>query len=663
VNWCPNCKTVLANEQVLGDGNCERCSTRIVVRDLEQWFFRITDFAEQLLEGLNRIDWPEATKTMQRHWIGRSEGTEIDFKVDGSDRVVHCFTTRPDTLFGVTYIVLAPENELVSVVTSSEHRADVETYITRARETAEIDRLATDREKTGIFTGGWAINPANGERVPIWIGDYVVASYGTGAVMAVPGHDQRDYEFAGKYGLPIKWVIRPENLQDDLFTNRAYEVYGVMFNSGQFDGLTSQDGIQTVTNWLKKNDSGRYTISYRIRDWLISRQRYWGAPIPIIHCPKCGLAPVPEEELPVLLPEEGVDFTPRGTSPLGACKAFIETTCPTCGGVARRDPDTMDTFVCSSWYFLRYVSTHQEDQPFDLDLIRRWFPVDVYIGGPEHATGHLIYARYITKYLNSLGLLMFDEPFQKLVHQGIITHKGQRMSKSKGNVVNPDTFVDQYGSDCFRLYLMFMGDFTVGGDWSDEGIVGVRRFQNRVWRLYNDWSLKLAGIAAADDSPQPNLDRVKHHSIREVGGDIEKFQFNTAISRLMEFLNALSDYTAKPNDVNQPFLKSCLETFALLLAPLAPHMSEELWSLLSYQASIHNQTFPKWDDAKLEMSVVTVVIQINGKFIERLTVPKGATQEAINAQAMELPRVKRLTSGREMQKVIYVPDRILNIVV
>jgi len=603
VNWCPHCQTVLANEQVQDDGTCERCDTRVSTRKLEQWFFRITDFADRLLEGLDEIDWPEATKAMQRHWIERSS------------------------------------------------------------KFSEIERLASDREKSGVFTGAYAVNPATEETIPVWIADYVLAGYGTGAVMAVPAHDQRDFEFSATYDLPVKWVIEPADSREAIKRDHAFEDYGVMHDSGQFNGLTSETGKGAVTKWLTSRQMGKATVSYRLRDWLISRQRYWGAPIPIVHCPKCGLVPVPEEDLPVLLPERNVDFTPRGTSPLGSCREFIETVCPQCGEPARRDPDTMDTFVCSSWYQLRYTSTEFHDRAFDPNRVERWLPVDVYVGGPEHATGHLIYARYITHYLNSIGLLKISEPFTKLIHQGIITHKGRRMSKSKGNVVNPDEFIENYGSDCFRLYLMFMGDFKTGGDWSDEGIIGIWRFQNRVWRLFNGWVDKLDDGKTNLNGVDPSLERALNYTIREVTNDLERFEFNTGISRLMELVNILYRYTADEDRVDRAFITKAMKTLALLLGPLAPHMAEELWHRLGHEDSLFNQSWPEWNEAAIHEDIVTVVVQVNGKLVDRLSVPKGTAEEVLVDEAKSSEKVLRRIEGRNIKKVIFVPDKVISLVV
>ncbi len=662
VNWCPSCQTVLANEQVLSNGTCERCKTKVTTRDLEQWFFRITDFADKLLDGLDKIDWPESTKAMQRHWIGRSEGSEIIFPLEGNLGKIRCFTTRADTLFGVTYVVLAPENELIEYITTKDNKDEVRKYIKQARETSEIERLSAERIKTGVFTGAYALHPITNEKLPIWIADYVLATYGTGAVMAVPAHDQRDFEFAKKYNLPIKWVIRPKNPQDDIYKDKAFEEFGVMINSGIFNNLSSERGIVAVTEYLKSKGLGGFKVSYRLRDWLISRQRYWGAPIPMIHCNKCGIVPVPESDLPVLLPEDVIDFTPRGTSPLGAHRAFMDVKCPQCGGNAKRDPDTMDTFVDSSWYFLRYPSAKMEEKPFDQMLVDKWLPVDVYVGGPEHATGHLIYARYVTKFLNSIGLIPFDEPFKRLVHQGIITHNGHRMSKSMGNVVNPDEFIEKFGSDCFRLYLMFMGDYTVGGDWSDEGIIGIRRFQNRVWRLFNNWFLKFDLISNEPQKKDHKLNRVLNTTIKEVTNDLEKFQFNTAISRLMELTNELYDYCGNSERLDIAFLKEVMQTMVILLAPFAPHMAEELWEKFGHKKSVMFERWPIYDESVIKSDEVTIAIQINGKLTGTIVLEKDSPETVVKERALEQQKVKRALVGKSIEKYIYVPNKIINFV-
>ncbi|NQU06868.1 MAG: leucine--tRNA ligase, partial [Calditrichaeota bacterium] len=527
----------------------------------------------------------------------------------------------------------------------------------------EYERQATDREKTGVFTGAYAINPATNEKIPIWIADYVLGSYGTGAVMAVPAHDQRDYEFTQKYKLPIKWVIKSENKNDAVFTNRAYETYGIMFNSGEFNDLSSDEGKKAVTEWLDRNNNGRAIVKYRLRDWLISRQRYWGAPIPIIHCTECGTVPVPEDKLPLLLPEEGVDFTPHGSSPLGSCKEFIETTCPKCGKPARRDPDTMDTFVCSSWYYLRYLTPHNDEYMLDKKLVDSWLPIDTYIGGPEHATGHLIYIRYIAKYLKSIGIINFDEPFKKLIHQGIITYHGHRMSKSKGDAVNPDELVEKYGSDCFRLYLQFMGDFKAGGDWSDEGIIGIRRFQNRIWRLVENYADKISTLNLDSYDIDSQYKRLLHYTIREVTKDLESFEFNTAISRLMEFVNELYKYTADDEKIKLSYLKDALNTMSILLGPLAPHMSEELWTKLGNEGSLFDQKWPSYDENAITQEMVTIVVQVNGKLTVRLSAPKGTSKSELEKMAMSSEKVVRKVADRVVRKTIHVQDKIFNVVV
>jgi len=662
VNWCPNCMTVLANEQVLGDGTCERCDTMVETRDMNQWFFRITDFADELLEGLDQIDWPESTKSRQRHWIGRSEGSEIEFLIDDREDKIVTFTTRPDTLYGVTYVVLAPEHKLVTNIVTDGQREEVNEYIKASRLKSDIERMTLDREKTGVFSGAYAINPVNNRRVPIWIADYVLATYGTGAVMAVPSHDQRDYEFSSNYKLPQKWVINPSKSDEIPEQDSAYTAYGVMTNSDNFDGMDSKAGGKAVTKWLEERGAGRLSINYRLRDWSISRQRYWGGPIPIIHCPNCGPVAVPEEDLPVILPEDIENFKPEGTSPLGAIQSFTDVSCPECGKVAKRDADTMDTFVDSSWYFLKYPSVDFSDKPFDDERTKNWLPVDVYVGGPEHATGHLIYARYITKYLHSKGMLNFNEPFQKMVHQGIVTHNGQRMSKSKGNMVDPDEFMDLYGSDCLRLYIMFMGDFTAGGDWSDKGIVGIRRFQSKIWRLVHTWAKPLDDVKASNSSPDPELNRILNHSIREITADLDDFQFNTPISRLMEFYAAINSYSTN-KALNKSFLKYAINSFLTLLEPFAPHQAEELWEIMGNDGYVFDQKWLSFDEKAIEQATVTIAVQVKGKLAGQVQSPKGVSEDVVMSKALEIPKVSRLIDGKEIRKSIYIQDKILNLVV
>jgi leucyl-tRNA synthetase len=662
VNWCPSCQTVLANEQVI-EGRCERCSTPVTRRDLVQWFFKITDYAEKLLEGHKKLDWPEKTIEMQRNWIGRSEGAEIDFLIDGHpDKKLPVFTTRPDTLWGVTYMVLAPEHELVPEITTPDRRADVEAYVEQARRASEIERTSTEREKTGVFTGAYAINPVNGERVPIWIADYVLVTYGTGAIMAVPAHDQRDFEFAQRYNLPVRQVISPDGQPSLEPLTRAYEEPGVMINSGPFSGTPSQEGIQRVIEFLERQGIGRRKVNYRLRDWLISRQRYWGAPIPIIYCPACGEVPVPEEDLPVMLPHE-VEFGVRGMSPLATNPDFVNTTCPKCGRPAKREVDTMDTFVCSSWYYLRYPDPSYQEGPFNPELVRKWLPVDVYVGGAEHATMHLLYARFFTKVLYDLGLVHFDEPFLRLVHQGVITNKGAKMSKSRGNVVNPDEYIREYGSDVFRLFLMFMGDYAEGGDWSDEGIHGMSRFVNRVWRLVNEY---------VEDPPRGEetehvrpLQRQRHFAVKMVTRDLERFHFNTAISRIMELVNEISAYrqAVPAAEQNAEVLRDAVRTLVLLLAPFAPHLGEELWMRIGEAPSVFNQRWPEYDEAILAAEKVRIAVQVNGKVRATIEVDADSDDGEVVQAALADDRIRRYLEGKEVIRTVVVPKRLVNIVV
>lgn len=665
VNWCPSCNTVLANEQVV-DGLCERCETEIIRKNLKQWFFRITEYADRLLEGLDVIDWPERTKTMQRNWIGRSEGTEIVFAEVKTGEKIPVFTTRADTLFGVSYLVLAPDHPLVESVTTPENRKAVEDYVYQTSKLSEIDRQSTVKEKTGVFTGSYCINPINDERVPIWIADYVLVSYGTGAVMAVPGHDQRDWKFATKFGLEIREVINPAGDSKSDLSESAFEEYGVMINSAEFDGLNSPEGMRKVTEKLKSINAGDFKITYKLRDWLISRQRYWGPPIPIIHCPKCGEAPVPEDKLPVLLPDID-DFMPTGDgrSPLAKSEEFVKTDCPKCGGKAERDTETMDTFVDSSWYFLRYLDPDYKKGPWDPDLAQKWLPVDMYIGGSEHAVMHLLYARFFCMFLNDSGLLHFDEPFPKLRHQGTITRAGAKISKSKGNIVNPDEFIELYGSDTFRMYLMFMGSYSLGGDWDDTGIVGIARFLKRVYRIIEKHSnylksylgLKYAGI----EGKNPYLDYRLNLTIKRVSEDIEELEFNTAVAALMELLNDL--YKADEESVVEPELfYFSLKTLILLIAPMAPHLGEELWEMAGGNPSVFNQKWPEYDKSALELDEITMVVQINGKLRGSFNVSADISGEMLFKHAITDEKVSKHLVGKKVIKKIFIPGKLLNIV-
>lgn len=669
VNWCPSCQTVLANEQVVG-GLCERCESIVEKRELEQWFFRITAYAERLLEGLERLPgWPEKVKVMQENWIGKSHGVEVTFLApDGT--AVPVFTTRPDTLYGVTYLVLAPEHPLVERLVAGRPQAEaVREFIRRARQMSTADRTAAEREKEGLFTGAYARHPLTGEPVPLWVANYVLLEYGTGAVMGVPAHDQRDYEFARAYGLPIRVVIRPPEagLEADTLA-AAYEGDGIMVHSGPFDGLPNREGGERITAHLEEKGLGRRQVNYRLRDWLISRQRYWGAPIPIVYCPRCGTVPVPEGQLPVLLPQD-VAFKPSGESPLQSCREFLETTCPQCGAPARRESDTMDTFVCSSWYFLRYTSPRQEDRPFDAQRVNYWMAVDQYIGGVEHAILHLMYARFFTKVLYDLGLVGVDEPFTNLLTQGMVLKDGSKMSKSRGNVVSPEEIMRQYGADTARLFILFAAPPEKDLEWSDAGVEGCHRFLNRVWRLVGSLRRELLEVKAEDAAVRAadrELRRLLHQTIKRVTEDIEeRFNFNTAISALMELVNGLYRYRddIPAADRHRGLLKEAVEKLVILLAPFVPHLSEELWHLLGHTTSVHRESWPAYDETALVTEEVEVVVQINGRVRDRLRLPVGLSHERAREAALAQERVQQWVAGRRVAKVVWVPDKLINIVV
>ena len=668
VNWCPSCNTVLANEQVI-DGACERCGTPVVRKFLTQWFFKITQYAEELLEGLDKLDWPEKTKIMQRNWIGKSIGAEIEFTVADTGDKFSVFTTRPDTIFGATYVVLAPEHPLVEKITKPEYREQVQAYLDFVAHETEIERTSTEKEKTGVFTGAYAINPATKEKIPIWIADYVLIHYGTGAVMGVPAHDERDFEFAKKFNLPIRKVIlKPgTNPEDEL--ESAYIEPGIMINSGKYNGMNSEEAWEKIVEDLSKEGIAKKTVKYRLRDWLISRQRYWGAPIPIVYCEKCGEVPVPEDQLPVLLPYN-VDFKPTGESPLARCEEFINTTCPKCGAPAKRDPDTMDTFVDSSWYYLRYFTPHLDTAPFDKELVKIWCPVDKYVGGAEHATMHLLYARFITKALRDAGHIEFDEPFLSLYHQGTITNKGAKMSKSKGNVVNPDDFVSKYGSDVFRLYLMFMGRYDEGGDWSDEGINGMWRFVNRVYNFVLDNRELLRSVKPRDKYDLNLLGdyakaiyRKTHKTIKKVTDDIDTFNFNTAIAALMELFNLLSEFDKNlHDDLTREVFVHCMKRFIIMLGPLAPHLAEELWEISGENESLFVGS--KWvepDESALKEEEVTVVAQVNGKVRARIKVPIDLDDETLKNIVLNDAGVQKYLSGKKISKIVVVKNKLVSI--
>ena len=660
VNWCPSCNTVLANEQVV-DGACERCGTEVTKKDLTQWFLKITDYADELLEKLDGLNWPEKTVAMQKHWIGKSTGAEVTFKVKDSDLSFNVFTTRVDTLNGVSYVVLAPENELVNKLVTDENKEAVEKYKEEAIKQSDIERQSSTKEKSGVFTGAYAINPINGKEVPIWVADYVLASYGTGAVMAVPAHDERDFAFATKFNLPINRVIAPK---DGLEVELPYCEHGILVNSGEFDGLTTKEAKVKIVEKLAESNEGSQKVNFRLRDWLVSRQRYWGAPIPMIYCEKCGTVPVPEKDLPVQLPYD-VEFAPDGKSPLAKCEEFVNTTCPCCGGKAKREVDTLDTFVCSSWYYLRYPDNKNEKEPFNKELIDKMLPVDMYVGGPEHACMHLLYARFITKALRDMGYLNFDEPFTSLVHQGLILGPdGLKMSKSKGNTISPDDYIKEYGADVFRMYLMFGFAYTEGGAWSDDGIKSVARFVDRIERNLETALEAINGDQTKDtvDKAEKELNFWLNTAIKGVTEDGEKMQFNTAIARMMEFINALSKYN-KEQVKNTKFLKEVCESFIKILAPFAPHFAEEQWSKFSNTTSVFNEAWPKFDPSALVKDEVEIAVQINGKVRAKVVIPNGADDETIKAAVLADENVIKNTEGKNIVKIIVIKGKLVNIVV
>ena len=669
VNWCPKCQTVLANEQVI-DGKCERCDSEIERKNMTQWFFAITKYAQELLDCLPQLDWPEKTKKIQTNWIGRSEGSEVSFFCEkdgeqlkdenGDPLKLTVFTTRADTFMGVTYVVVAPESEICTKLTTEAQKKDVEEYKAFTAKASDIDRMSTTREKTGVFTGSYAIHPLNGKKVPIWASDYVIAGYGTGVVMAVPAHDERDFEFATKFGLDIiRVVASKEGAEDEL---PYCEKKGVLVNSGEFNGIEMHKAIDAIVNKLATMDMGAKKVNYRLRDWLISRQRYWGTPIPMIHCPSCGIVPVPEKDLPVLLPYD-VEFKPDGESPLAKCESFINCKCPKCGGDAKRDPDTMDTFVDSSWYELRYPDNKNDGEIFNKDLINKMCPVDKYVGGPEHAAMHLLYSRFICKAMRDMGLLNFDEPFKSLVHQGIILGPdGNRMSKSRGNTVAPDEYVAKYGSDVFRTYLAFGFAYTEGGPWSDTGLQAIVKFVNRVERLVDDVKdIKDSYDAASLSKDDKDLNYVLNYTIKAVTYDTDRFQFNTSIARMMELINAISKYQQSGN-VNKGFLRHTVETLLLLYAPYAPHFTEEQWEKIGNGYSIFNQEWPAFDESALVKDSIEIAVQVNGKIVFKLDVPSEADQAAVEEIVKADDRLGEALAGRNIVKFIYVKGRLANIV-
>jgi leucyl-tRNA synthetase len=684
VDFCPHCNTTLAREQVWGeDRHCERCGTPVIKKNLEQWFFRITNYAEELL-NYDGMDWPGRVMTMQKNWIGRSEGAHVTFTTE-EGHTLPVFTTRPDTLWGATFMVIAPEHPLVEVITTDAMRAEVEAYVAEAERATDIEREATDRDKTGVFTGAYAINPVNQERIPIWTADYVLLTYGSGAIMAVPAHDERDFAFARKYGLEVRPVIQPKGVYlDGAAMGEAYPHDGVMVNSAQFDGTPATDAkgmdnpaIAAVIEWLESEGIGERAVNYRLRDWLISRQRYWGAPIPMILCDECGIVPVPEDQLPILLPDD-VEFMPTGESPLKLHPTWRQTECPNCGGYAERETDTLDTFMCSSWYQYRYLSPQCDSYPFDPEEASYWLPVDQYTGGIEHATMHLLYTRFFARAMHACGIFdsvepmnpglqpssMFDEPMTRLYNQGIILGEDrEKMSKSRGNVVDPDDLIASYGADVVRVYLMFAFRWDQGGPWNSRDIAGPSRFLRDVWGLITDPlpETELDPGATAPDNLIRVLRRKVHQTIIKVTQDMETFSFNTAIASLMELKNIMQDFRATPVAHTEAW-REAERTLVLLLAPFTPHLAEELWEHLGGDYSVHQQAWPEADlDAAAE-DAIELVVQINGKVRDKIVVPANVTEETAKARALANEKVQATLNGGMPRKVIYVPGRLVNIV-
>jgi leucyl-tRNA synthetase len=662
VNWCPSCHTVLANEQVIA-GACERCGTIVEQRILSQWFFTITKYAQRLLDNLKTIDWSDTTKKAQENWIGRSEGAQIRFAVDmsaGADRArasnvadvppISVFTTRPDTIFGATFLVLAPEHPVVDAITADTHRDAVEQYRERAGAMDLVARKKADKDKTGVFTGAYATNPATGKPVEIWIADYVLMEYGTGAIMAVPGHDVRDFEFATLFGLPIVNVIAP--VADASVTAGAFTGEGVLVNSREFDGMASGEAIAAITSWLAQRGAAEARTNYRLHDWCISRQRYWGPPIPIIYCDACGTVPVPEDQLPVVLPHiDNYKPDESGVSPLARVEEWYRVACPSCGADARRETDVSDTFLDSAWYFLRYPSANRDDVPFDAQLTGKWLPVNMYIGGEEHAVLHLLYARFITMVLHDLGLIGFEEPFATFRKHGLLIKEGSKMSKSRGNVVIPDRYIEEWGADTFRTYLMFLGPYQEGGDFRDQGLVGPFGFFSRLW----DAVVPVDELGTA--KPSGSIEQKLHATIAKVTDDIAGLRYNTAIAAMMEYLNAV-------REGNRAVNRAEVEPLVVLAAPFAPHIAEELWELLGHPASIFTgSNWPSYDHAKTITDTVEFVVQVNGKVRARMPMSRGISQNDAQSAALADDNVRKFIEGRETRKVIFVQDRLLNLVV
>ncbi len=663
--WCPNDKTVLANEQVIDGNFCERCGAEVARRDLEQWYCRITDYAEELLDNLEELDWPERVLTMQRNWIGRSEGARLAFTLD-SGEAIEFFTTRPDTVWGATFMVLAPEHPLVPSLTTDDQREIVDAYVDRSRRRSDIERMSTDdaNEKTGVFTGSTIVNPITGGAIPIWIADYVLMGYGTGAIMAVPAHDQRDFEFARAFDLPIRVVIQPEGEELDAETmTEAYSGPGALVNSGHFDGRQVPESVPEIIAWLQYQGKGSAEVNFRLRDWLISRQRYWGTPIPVVYCDECGIVPVPDSELPVLLPLDA-DFTPTGQSPLQSHESFLNTTCPQCAGPARRETDTMDTFVDSSWYWFRYASPKEAHAPFDREAAAQWTPVDLYTGGIEHAILHLLYARFFSKVLNDLGLVDHREPFVRLRNQGIIlAAEGTKMSKSRGTQVAPDELVAIHGADALRLHLMYLGPWDQGGPWNSRGITGMERFLRRVHGLVQETAaVKGQAQTTIDSGVERELQRLTHSTIERASKDISEFQFNTMVAALIEFSNSLADLKGDDAILASRAWREAIRTLVLLMAPSTPYIAEELWEMLGETYSVHHQSWPVFDAELAKSAVIELIVQLNGKVRDKIEVPAGISEEEATALALGSPRVADHLDGATPRKVIYVAGKLVNIV-
>ena len=666
VNWCEHDHTVLANEQVI-DGKCWRCDNDVVKKDLKQWFFKITDYADRLLDDLDTLDqWPDRVKAMQRNWIGRSEGTQFAFYVPKIDKSFEVYTTRVDTLFGVSYVVLAPEHPYVKeLIQDAPNKAELEAFIETLRNQSDIERTSTEAEKVGMFTGSYATHPITGKEVPIWIANYVLADYGTGAVMGVPAHDERDYAFAKKYDLPVNWVI--QNTAQDLdfaSLDTAFTEDGILVNSGDFSGKTSEEARQALGDYFTEQGTGRKTVNFRLRDWLISRQRYWGCPIPVVYCEKCGEQLVPEDQLPVKLPED-VSFDGGAISPLATSENFLNTTCPCCGGPARREIDTMDTFIDSSWYFLRYTDARNDKEVFNKEIAKYWMNVDQYIGGIEHAILHLLYARFFVKVLHDIGLVEVDEPFKALLTQGMVLKEGSKMSKSKGNVVSPEEIIAKYGADTARLFILFAAPVDRDLDWSDQGVEGSYRFLGRVWRIIDTYQqLGTSGHHDSLSKDETALRRELHRAIKKVTEDLDgKFNFNTAISTVMELVNAMYQFKDSHDFVQSDLAKELVEKLTLLLAPFVPHITEEIWHECGFEGSVHAASWPTYEESALVVDEVEVAVQVNGKVRDKLTVSVSLSKEELEAAAKALPRVQEFTEGKTVVKVIVVPKKLINIVV